>query len=303
MDIRLIKRENIDKVKWDSCVHFANNGNLFGYTWYLDNVAKEWDALVEGDYESVFPLIKKKMKGGTEALHIPSLLPRSGPFSIHILSPSRVSNFIKAIPENYKIREINFNEGIGQQALTGFEYEEKSDYHLLLKTGWEEIVKGYSPELLEVLQDRKYKNYIADSSISPEDLTDFYLKHSPHSSERDKHTYLRIIYNLMHRGTGFPSAMRSPEGELLAVDYFAFSHGRVISMIPAWQGEEGRKALWKLTDMFIQSQSGKPTKFDFNTAMGNIGVEHFGAEKTVYRSLSENRLSGIRKWWHKSINP
>ncbi len=50
MDVRFVPREEIDKVKWNSCVHYANNGNIFGYVWYLDQVAREWDALIEGDY-------------------------------------------------------------------------------------------------------------------------------------------------------------------------------------------------------------------------------------------------------------
>ncbi len=57
MNIRFVPQEDIDKTKWNSCVHYAINGNIFGYMWYLNNVAKKWDALVEEDYESVFPLI------------------------------------------------------------------------------------------------------------------------------------------------------------------------------------------------------------------------------------------------------
>ena len=59
MEIRFVKKEDIDKIKWNSCVHYAINGNIFGYMWFLDSVSKEWDALVEGDYESVLPLFHK----------------------------------------------------------------------------------------------------------------------------------------------------------------------------------------------------------------------------------------------------
>ncbi|MEL7020062.1 MAG: hypothetical protein AAGK47_00510, partial [Bacteroidota bacterium] len=57
MDIQLIKREDIEKPRWDGCVHYSPNGNVFGYTWYLDAIAREWDGLVENNYESVMPLV------------------------------------------------------------------------------------------------------------------------------------------------------------------------------------------------------------------------------------------------------
>ncbi len=296
MTIRRIKREDIDKVKWDSCIHYANNGTLFGYTWYLDQVGKDWEGLVEGDYESVFPLIRQEKKWGVTSLFVPELLPQSGLFSIHVLSKTRIEKFMEAIPDEYGIREFRFNEGIGATALSNFSVDSHHNYHLLLKEGWEKIVKNYSPELLDVLQDKSFQKFSVDSSISPEVLTDFYLENHPNAKEEYKHTYLRIIYNLMHRGTGFVTSMRNEKEELIAANYFAFSHGKVISLIPTWKGDMGKKSLWKLTDMLIQSQANNPVKFDFNIAMGNLGVEHFGAKKTTFYGIKENRLSGIKKW-------
>jgi hypothetical protein len=43
MAVRWVKREDIDKVKWNSCVHYAYNGNIFGYVWYLDFIGKSWN--------------------------------------------------------------------------------------------------------------------------------------------------------------------------------------------------------------------------------------------------------------------
>lgn len=57
MDIRLIPQAEIDRQLYNSCVHFATNGNIYGYQWYLNNTARDWDVLVEGDnYVSVLPL-------------------------------------------------------------------------------------------------------------------------------------------------------------------------------------------------------------------------------------------------------
>ena len=71
MTIRFLEREEIDQLKWDSCVHYAVNGNACGYTWFLDNVSENWSGLVEGDYESVFPLVWNKKILGIHQIYQP----------------------------------------------------------------------------------------------------------------------------------------------------------------------------------------------------------------------------------------
>src|SRR6056297_1897646 len=52
--------KNIDKQKWDNCIQHAHNELIYAYSWYLDIVSPHWDALIQGDYEMVMPLPKKR---------------------------------------------------------------------------------------------------------------------------------------------------------------------------------------------------------------------------------------------------
>ena len=54
--IKYLKQSEIDYELWDECVAKSINSYIYGHSWYLDIVAGEWDALVEDDYKSVFPL-------------------------------------------------------------------------------------------------------------------------------------------------------------------------------------------------------------------------------------------------------
>ena len=110
MNIQYLKREEIDKVKWNSCVHYATNGNIFGYMWYLDFVGKDWDALIEGDYESVFPLVWRDGIFGKKELYQPPLMRELGVYSINVLSQARVRKFLEAIPEEFNKVDIILNE-------------------------------------------------------------------------------------------------------------------------------------------------------------------------------------------------
>ena len=49
--IKYLQYNELDKVKWDVCINKASNGLIYGYSFYLDNMAKHWDALVLNDYE------------------------------------------------------------------------------------------------------------------------------------------------------------------------------------------------------------------------------------------------------------
>jgi hypothetical protein len=71
MNIQRIPRDELIKEKWNGCVHYAPNGNIFGYMWYLDFVAKDWEALVEDDYVSVFPLVYRQNWWGRPELYQP----------------------------------------------------------------------------------------------------------------------------------------------------------------------------------------------------------------------------------------
>ena len=59
--IKYIKHKDVDKTKWDQCIARSSNGFIFAYAWYLEIVCENWDALIEGDYETVFPLPWKRV--------------------------------------------------------------------------------------------------------------------------------------------------------------------------------------------------------------------------------------------------
>lgn len=285
MQIRFVPREEIEKVKWDSCIHYANHGNLFGYKWYLDNVAKEWDGLVEGDYESVFPLIKKKT-GKVSELYTPQLLPKTGLYSIHGLSQARIQAFMRHIPSEYKTQHIAFSRKLALAENPS--WKTQNDYQISLKADYDEIAQSYTEELRQGLDLIHKENYTADAGVTPEQVTDFYFAHSPHATETQKYTYLRIIYNLLHRGTGFMTTMKNEQDQIIAADVLAYSHGKVVSMMPCYKGEKGKFALWKLLDLILQTHSNKPSVFDFNIQMGSqIFPEVFGAKTRPY-SIFQN---------------
>ena len=54
--IQYLKNKEIDFKKYDACIEAAINSRIYAYSWYLNIVADNWDALVLNDYEAVMPL-------------------------------------------------------------------------------------------------------------------------------------------------------------------------------------------------------------------------------------------------------
>lgn len=292
MDIRLIRQEDIDKVKWNSCVHYANNGNIFGYKWYLDHVAKDWDGLVEGDYESVFPLVWRKGLWGGRVLYQPDLMRELGIYTINAPSSKRIKTFLAAIPSEYKQIDIVLNEQNHYPSVPEFTTATHINHQLLLARPFEELEEAFSPAVHEATEKASKAGIILDSNVKPEAIADFYKRHSPEKKGKDRnfHTIQRIMYNVLHRGWGFASAARSTSGELLAVNFFIFSHNTIMSLLPL-ESPQGREvgALLYLFQMLIRLQANKPLILDFNTMEPDALAEAFGAQTNPYLRVSRRQ--------------
>jgi len=288
MEINYLAREEIDKTKWDSCVHYANNGNVFGYMWYLDHVAKEWDALVEGDYESVFPLVWRENFWGRKHLIQPPWMRELGLFSIHVLSKPRIKAFIDAIPKEFRRISVHLNEQNFLPEASGFVMSPRTNYQLLLQPAYEEIADRFSSEWFTQLAEAEKNKLITVSNVKPERVADFFRKYSPRRPDREarSHALLRIMYNILHRGWGFASGVQGGDGELLAVNFFIYSHSKVLSLVPVVspKGEE-KGALELLFHMLIKTHAGKPLLLDLNDDGSSGFVQGMGAQPNSYFKL------------------
>ena len=282
MKIQRLSREELDKTKWNSCVHFATNGNVFGYIWYLDAITKDWEALVEGDYESVLPLIWKKNWWGKKRLYVPSLIREAGIYSANALSPKRVTSFLEAIPEEYKKATIEVDQFTLFPQTKAWQVEQKTNYLVYLNKSYEELSSNFSPDIQADLDKARAAKIQSINSLKPETIVDFYKKHDPNFHKENYYAYLRIMYNLLHRGWGFMSGVADATGELLAVNFFLFSHGRMVSLLPVISKQgKAKGAMSFLFNLIFHTNANKQLILDFN---GNERFFGFGeTEVPIYR--------------------
>jgi len=278
MDIKLIRFEDLDKKKWNSCVHYATRGNVYGYWWYLANTVKEWDALVEGDYQTVFPLIPLD----SPILETSELIKELGIYSINVLSPPRVKAFLEAIPSSYQQYNFILNAGINWPNDFSIKPATVYNHQLLLDSTYEELEVNYSPRVEEQMDLARTNRLILNSNLKPEKVADFYRIHTKNKTNINYnfHAYQRIMYNALHRGNGFASGVMNEKQEYLSCGFFIFSHGKILRLISnvSPRGiKAGANTL--LFDMLIRGNAGRPVLLDFNSFEENSFAKDFGAKK------------------------
>ena len=117
-NIQYLTNQQIDKARWDHCIDNAGNGLIYAYSFYLDTMAENWDALVMNDYEVVMPLTWKK-KYGIRYLYQPFLTAQLGVFG-KIVTEQQCGDFIQAIPSKFRYIDISLNSGHISGIPTGY---------------------------------------------------------------------------------------------------------------------------------------------------------------------------------------
>src|SRR4026207_1677707 len=138
--IKYLQQKEIDRKKWDACIHEAPNGLIYAYSFYLDHMAKQWDALIINDYEAVMPLTWNK-KYGFYYLYQPAFTASLGVFGKN-LTKEIIDDFVSMLPSKFKLVEISLNSGNIVGETKSFSLL-RSNYILNLNKPYEEIYKAY----------------------------------------------------------------------------------------------------------------------------------------------------------------
>ncbi len=310
--IRYLKRKNIDNDKWNNCISRSLNGNLYGYSWFLDIVAGEWDALVEEDYERVFPLVHRK-KFGISYIYQPFFTQQLGLYFTTKLDPEVLSTFIRSIPSKFKRVAINLNT-LNKAGGKSFKLVPQINHELDLANSYEKIRKGYSENLVRNLKKHEKAGLSILKNIKPEDIIELFRKNRGrefrHLKETDYLRLKRIAYACMHKGMADIQGVYDLNNRLCAGAFFIRSNDKAIFLFSGLS-DEGRKtgAMPFLIDSYIRGLSGQHLTFDFDGSNDPDLArfyKSFGSRECTYQRLEINRMPGFLNfalYLYKKVNP
>jgi len=300
--IRYITYSEIDKVRWDACIDKASNGIIFAYSWYLDNVCEEWDALIAENYDAVMPLPKRK-KLGIEYIFTPFFLNQLGVLSKKPVTAEIVDEFLTSIPAKFRYVDLSLHSS-NSVSTNDFKIEKRTIQQLDLNKSYPEIEKDYSENLKRNLKKADKNELRFVKNINPEVIVDVFRNAQGEKldvfKKKDYEHLLLLMQTLIRRGMGEMIGVYSKENTMLAAACFMQSHDRIIYLKGA-ANEEGKTlgAMHFLMASYIREKASKKLIFDF----GGSSVESvarfntsFGTKEAVYLHIQRNNLPKFVRW-------
>lgn len=312
--IHHLTNDTIDRHKWDECIHNSFNGLIYAYSWYLDVVSPEWEALVENDYERVFPLTAKK-KSGVHYLCQPFFTQQLGIFSKNILNENITEEFLRRIPAKYKLIEINLNTFNKVDTLK-HDIHSNKNFELDLIASYDILYKNYSDNTKRNLKTAEKSKLSITKNSNPRKVVELFRKHRGKEidtlKEKDYGIFMNLMNVLTQKNLAHIWGVRSLEEDLCAAAFFIESNKRVIFIFSATSDAARMNgAMTFLIDCFIRENVQRNLILDFEGSNDpNLArfYKGFGSTECSYLHYKKNTLPYILsksvtfiKWFKKQI--
>jgi hypothetical protein len=297
--IQYLKHSEIDFVKWDNCIDKSYNGLIYPYAFFLNNMAgNQWDALVQGDYEAVFPLVWGK-KFGFKFLYQPYFCQQLGLFSRTKISEKVIQAFISKIPS--KFRYWNFHLNYENKYFSpAIRFINRSSYCINLNQDYAEIYDLYNSDAKKNLAKSVQIGFEYKKDIAIEEVSKcFFEAYGKFYSDVDTlqnqiETCARIA---IQNKKGFTRGIYSEDGELWCAAFFFFSHKRIhYAMAAPTEAGKLNSATHMIIDEVLKEFSKQDLVFDFEGSdIKSVAYFYskFGSVASNYLQIINNKLP----WW------
>jgi len=276
--IRFLQHREIDKVKWDQRLETALTSRIYAYSWYLDVVSPNWCALIEDDYESIFPIpIQKRI--GIFYISQPLFTQQLGLFSSK--DSNNVGAFLREIPKRIWIRSLQIHNRLENAKI-------KNNFELDISPDIERIRKEYSQNVKRNLKKAK-KNNLEIKGCSNDLLIKLFKQNKGKEvKELDKSAYVtlsQLLERIQQKEKGECLGVYKKE-QLISAAFFSNCLGRSVYLLSA-SNSSAREigANHFLIDNYIAKYKKDSLILDFEgTMIPTLGrfYASFGAEKKHY---------------------
>lgn len=303
--IRFLHHHEIDMQAWNRAVRETPDATVCSNSWFLDVVSPGWCALVDGEYDRIFPLTFSR-KYGIEYLRQPKFCQQLGVSGVGSLQDPSADIFISECMKRYRFCEINLRTG-NTIELINADVTSNRNLVLDLSQNYESILQGYSKN------HKRNLNKISDEDLKIDMLTDIseVIGLFQKNRGRELRAYSSKDYGILNqliisaRGNGcdpFIAGVRSDSSdEILCGAIFIEFADRSIFLFSGI-GERGREysAMHYLINEYIKSNAGRLRALDFEGS-NNINLARFysgfAAVESVYLHVRYNNLPVPFRWF------
>jgi hypothetical protein len=295
MNIKHLHNNDIDYILWDKSISLSFNELTYAYTWFLDIVSPNWEALVTEDYKYIMPLPKKK-KYGIPYLIQPILTQQLGIFSKENITPEIVAEFIKKIP--FVSYELHLNEQNFHPKIPTL-----PNFILQLNQTYENTALNFSKNTVRNIARAKKMKLKVHSELT----IDLFLKFYYATEKIYKPAQQSIVKKIIEKGITENKislhAVYSIENEIIAALCLLHSLNRITYLLPISNTEgKSSSAMFLLINSIIQENKNSFKILDFEgSRIAGIArfYRGFGAILQPYHIIKKLRPQFIISKLHK----
>lgn len=299
-NLQYLHRRQVDTAKWDQCIDNATNGLVYARSFYLDNMAKQWDALVLGDYEAVMPL-PWNQKLGNRYIYTPPFTQRVGIFGNH-LSQQLIQAFYQTAEKHFRFMDIMTDVSYSAKYWTC--RKERKNFIIPLSRPYAEIKQSYSTACIKNIKKAVNRGCRFTTAVTIEQVIQLYRSTYEKLADQGGNENFERLTKLAHYARSnnllYLCGVVDEKEHLLQGSILFHCKKRLYYLIGAPTGE-GRKAraTYFLIDQLLQQFCETSLLFDFEGSdIPDVAAfyNQFGPQEETYFHLIYNRLPLFLRW-------
>jgi hypothetical protein len=300
--IKYIPHKEINKQAWDNCVENAVNQIIYVYSWFLDVVSPNWDALVLGNYEAIMPLPQQK-RFTLSYLAQPLFTQQLGVFYSELAHMNVTNDFLNAIPEKFKLIELNLNT-YNIPANNLFQNKLNITCHLELNKPFIDIEKNYSAQIIRNIKKANKSNLAIDSEIKPQIIIDLFKNNRGKTIRKLKNKSYELLNTLCKSLENKQAitylGVKNKLGIYIAGAIFIKYNDIAIFLFSGANAEAKTcGAMSLLINDFIKNNANSKYLLDFEGS-NDLNLTRFymgfGSKQVNYYAIKKNNLPRIIRW-------
>lgn len=288
MLIHYLRHEDIDIQKWDAAVDKAANGQIYAYSWYLDCLADNWDALISEDYSYIMPLPFNQKWLGVQQIYQPTFMQQLGVFGIQNPSLAIVTSFLNKIPKHFRYIYLQLNEKNQIPQNSGFNTRMRTNMLLDLAEDYEKLHQNFRKSLRKRIHKAKDVLHFRKNKVTAEQLVGIYKQNLNHKIGLADSVY-KSMQNLIEqaqiKGKGNIYSAHFADESFATGLFLGESHNRLIQLFgPSTSKGKKVSASHFLLNEIIKVNAGQAKILDFEGSEIPSIAEYFrGYNPTIVK--------------------
>lgn len=289
-----LRHNEIDREQWDNCIKDSPGAKPYGYSWFLDIMCPGWEALIDDEYDSVFPLPCFR-KYGFQYIATPIFMQQLGAYSPDKQLQKSTNEFVEYIPDFYHLIDLCIGQRIDND---DYKITLKSNYELDLSKSYNKLWENFSAHCKRNIEKSGKKKPEIIQNVRPEELIDLFManrgKEIKGIKPRDYQRLGELMNFCLKNNRGRILGIRSGKNKLIYGIFLVEVKDRktMLFVVNTPQSREKRLGYYIVNELIKESASTK-TILDFaGSSIPSIAafMESFGSRNVPFYRIYRNRL-------------